>query len=151
MSRTSRKVVCDAEGLQQLETLIGNRKSESRAAKRARMVLACLSGEPVGEIADRFQTSTNTVIAWRDRFVQSGVYGLTDMPRSGRPVRYATEFRETVLRMIDRPPPTGQHWWSCAAIAKTLGVSDDAVSRLLRKEGIQLGRRREQGTSLGLV
>ncbi|MBF0461818.1 MAG: helix-turn-helix domain-containing protein [Magnetococcales bacterium] len=150
MSRTSRKVVCNAEGLQQLEALIQSKKSESRAAKRARMVLACLNGEPVGEIADRFRTSTNTVIAWRDRFVQSGVYGLTDMPRSGRPVRYTQEFRETVLRMLDTPP-ADRNWWSCAAIAKTLGVSDDAVSRLLRKEGIQLGRRREQGTSLGLV
>ncbi|MBF0461817.1 MAG: helix-turn-helix domain-containing protein [Magnetococcales bacterium] len=151
MSRTAKKIVSDAEELRQLEALARSKKSEFRLVERARMVLACLAGEPVCAVADRFQTSTNTVIAWRDRFEQLGVCGLTDMPRSGRPAHYAAEFRESVLQLLGMPPPAGQGYWNGVTIAKTLQVSDDAVSRLLRKEGIQLRQQRNVETNLALA
>ena len=149
MPRRAKKVVCDAEALQQLQLLVRSKKSEFRLVERARMVLACLNDEPVCAIADRFLTSTNTVIAWRDRFVQSGVCGLMDMPRSGRPAHYATEFRETVLQLLGTPPPTGRGRWNGVAIANALRVSDDAVSRLLRKEGICLSRQQPDRMTAG--
>ncbi|WP_130470894.1 helix-turn-helix domain-containing protein [Candidatus Magnetaquicoccus inordinatus] len=138
MSRKAKQLDCDLESLQQLEALVRSKKSEFRLVERARMVMACLKGAAIREVAERFQTTTNTVIFWRDRFAQSGVEGLTDMPRSGRPARYDTEFRETVLRLLDMPPPNGRTRWSGVAIANALQVSDDAVSRLLRREGIRL-------------
>ncbi|MBF0097715.1 MAG: helix-turn-helix domain containing protein [Magnetococcales bacterium] len=140
MSRKAKQLDCDTESLQQLEALVRSKKSEFRLVERARMVLACLNGAAIRAVAERFQTTTNTVIFWRDRFAQAGVEGLTDMPRSGRPTRYDTEFRDTVLRLLDMPPPNGHSRWSGVAIANALQVSDDAVSRLLRREGIRLKR-----------
>jgi len=43
---------------------------------------------------------------------------------------------------LEQPPPTDQALWDGASLAQTLGVSDDIVWRLLRKEGIQLQRHR---------
>ncbi|MBF0183021.1 MAG: helix-turn-helix domain containing protein [Magnetococcales bacterium] len=140
MSRKAKQLDCDVESLQQLEALVRSKKSEFRLVERARMVLACLNGAAIREVAERFQTTTNTVIFWRDRYAQAGIEGLTDMPRSGRPARYDTEFRDTVLRLLDMPPPDGRNRWSGVAIANALQVSDDAVSRLLRREGIRLNR-----------
>ncbi|MEO5341515.1 MAG: helix-turn-helix domain-containing protein [Magnetococcus sp. MYC-9] len=143
MSRKAKQMVCNAGMLQQLEGLIHNKNSEARLVERAKMVLACLRGRPLQETALGLKTSINTVTAWRNRFVQSGLFGLMDMPRSGRPLHYNTEFRTTVLQLLEQPPPKGCSHWSGVAIAKTLQVSDDAVSRLLRKEGIRLNRQRQ--------
>jgi transposase len=53
-----------------------------------------------------------------------------------------TELRNRLLEQIEQPPPAGLAIWDGGSLAKALGVSDDAVWRLLRKEGIQLQRHR---------
>jgi hypothetical protein len=151
MSRKAKKIVCDALAVRQLHLLARSRKSELRLVERARMVLACLDEQPIHEIALLLKTTVNTVVVWRDRFVRFGVYGLLDLPRSGRPPHYATAFRESVLHLLDTPPPPGHNHWSGVSIAKTLQVSDDAVSRLLRKEGIRLSRQRNRVGTLDVL
>jgi transposase len=47
-----------------------------------------------------------------------------------------------VLKTLEEPPPKGQAKWDGAAVAVHLGVSDDAVWRVLRREGICLARQR---------
>ncbi|MEO5353285.1 MAG: helix-turn-helix domain-containing protein [Magnetococcus sp. XQGC-1] len=148
MSRKAKKIVCDASALRQLNLLARSRKSELRVVERARMVLACLDEQPIHEIALLLKTTVNTVVVWRDRFARFGVYGLTDLPRSGRPPHYATAFRESVLHLLETPPPLGHSHWSGVSIAKALQVSEDAVSRLLRKEGIRLSRQRNRVSTL---
>ena len=74
---------------------------------------------------------------------QYGANGLRDKQRPGKPPRQpATELRNHLLMQLEQPPPTGQASWDGASLAQTLGVSDDTVWRLLRKEGIQLQRHR---------
>jgi transposase len=106
------------------------------------MVLGCLEGRPVIEIARGLRVRPNTVIQWRRRFVERGMAGLRDLPRSGKPVAYGTEFRKEVLELLETPAPKGQACWDGPSVAKRLKVSDDAVWRLLRKEGICLRRQR---------
>jgi hypothetical protein len=57
----------------------------SGLAKRARMVLLAAEGMPNAQIARAVGVSRPTVIGWRDRYVQGGIKGLADEPRSGRP------------------------------------------------------------------
>jgi len=63
------------------------RSSSIRAglAQRARMVLLAADGASNTEIAERVGVSRPTVIGWRDRYASSGVRGLEDERRSGRP------------------------------------------------------------------
>jgi hypothetical protein len=46
------------------------------------------------------------------------------------------------LRQLELPPPKGLASWDGASLAAALGASDDAVWRLLRREGVQFRRQR---------
>ena len=63
------------------------RSSSIRAglAQRARIVLLAADGVSNTEIAELVGVSRPTVIGWRDRYVSSGMQGLHDEQRSGRP------------------------------------------------------------------
>jgi len=111
-------------------------------AERARIVLACLEGKEIQQVAREMGASIPTVSKWRRRFSQDGVNGLRDRPRSGKPPVYDAKFRDRVLTLLEQPPPSGLGQWDGRAVAETLGASVHAVWRLLRKEGIYLQRLR---------
>ena len=50
--------------------------------------------------------------------------------------------RDRLLAQLELAPPEGMASWDGGSLALALGVSDDAVWRALRKEGIQLQRHR---------
>lgn len=125
-----------------LEEWANSRSLEWRLVERARIVLDLLGGRTVTEVARDHKTGQNTVIKWRKRFAEFGIKGLFDQPRSGKPPKYDKNFRNEVLKALEEPPPHGQACWDGAALAKRLNASDDAVWRILRKEGICLARQR---------
>src|SRR3954454_14954741 len=53
--------------------------------ERARIVLAIADGVGASAVSRLVGVSRPTVIKWRDRFAASGLAGLDDEPRSGRP------------------------------------------------------------------
>jgi len=135
-------VTCSDEDKDVLISWATSRTIQVRLAERARMVLRCIGGEPIKDIGADMHVRPNTVIFWRDRFATSGVRGLYDLPRSGKPRVYGDEFRQRVLSTLELAPPPGQAQWDGPALAARLSVSKDAVWRLLRVEGICLARQR---------
>jgi transposase len=126
----------------ELERLSRSRSGEVRMAERARIVLACAQGRRNDEVAREMGLRPNTVGQWRRRFAASGIAGLRDAPRSGKPAKYGIELRDRILAHLELPAPAGMASWDGGALARALGVSDDAVWRVLRKQGIQLQRHR---------
>jgi transposase len=59
----------------------------------------------------------DTVRKWRFRFVQQGLAGLTDRPRSGRPRRYDVQDRLRIAALATSVPPYPESTWSHARIA----------------------------------
>jgi transposase len=110
--------------------------------ERAQIVLGCLAGKRVKEIARACHTRPNTVIKWRQRFARDGLAGLCDAPRPGAKPVYGVDFRNRVLALLEEPPPAGQACWDGPAVAAALGGSVHAVWRVLRREGICLQRQR---------
>jgi len=106
------------------------------------MILGCLDGKRVEQIAHECNTRSNTVIKWRQRFVQGGLAGLRDAPRPGAQPIYGVDFRNRVLAVLETPPPAGQACWDGPAVAAKLNGSVHAVWRVLRREGICLQRQR---------
>jgi len=133
---------CSEQDKKMLQQLAGSRTEEARLVERAKIILKCLQGERVHEIAKELQVRPNTVIEWRRRFEKEGIKGLKDQPRSGKPARYDAVFRGEVLNTLELAPPAGQARWDGPAVAKHLDTSVHAVWRLLRKEGICLSRQR---------
>lgn len=143
MGRVAARVTCGSEDLAELERLSSSRTEQARTVERAKIVLGCIAGERNDIIGARMGLQSNTVATWRKRFIAHGVAGLCDLPRSGKPPKYIhSELRERILKQLELPAPQGQSSWDGATLAKALGVSDDAVWRVLRKEGIQLQRMR---------
>jgi len=83
-----------------------------------------------------------TVAKWRNRFYKKRLAGLHDEQRSGKPRKYDESTRDEILKLLEQSPPKGQSTWDGISIAKRLNILDDAVWRVLRKEGIQLQRMR---------
>ena len=142
MARVAVALSCTAQEMAELERLARSRSGEVRMAERARMVLSCLRGTRNDEIAREMGVRPATVGQWRRRFAQRGLAGLRDRPRSGKPAKYGAWLRDRILAQLELPPPAGMASWDGGSLAAALSVSDDAVWRALRKEGIQLQRHR---------
>jgi transposase len=115
---------------------------EAHAVERARIILACLEGKEIQQVAGELGVSVATVSKWRQRFCLWGLRGLRDQPRPGKPVRYDAAFRKRVLATLEQSPPPGMSHWDRPAVAEELDASVHAVWRVLRREGIYLQRRR---------
>ena len=142
MPRPTPKIEIDAGDRETLNRWANSRTLAKQTVERAQMILESEAGRPVAEIAGELGTYPNKIILWRQRYMEEGLEGLQDRPRSGRPPKYDKAFRKKVLALLGKPPPAGLAAWDGPSIAGELGVPADAVWKVLRKEGIQLQRRR---------
>lgn len=142
MARNAPAITCGPEDRQELDRLAGSRTESKQMVERAQIILGCLAGQRVKEVARLCHTRPNTVIKWRQRFVQQGLPGLRDAPRPGAQPVYGADFRNRVLALLETPPPSGQACWDGPAVAAALNSSVHAVWRVLRHEGICLQRQR---------
>jgi transposase len=57
----------------------------ARKVERARIVLLAADGMPGKQIAATVGCAEPTVVTWRRRYAESGLAGLEDLPRPGKP------------------------------------------------------------------
>jgi transposase len=126
----------DAERTQ-LEAWARRRTSAQGLALRARIVLAAAAGAKNTEIAAALGISRPMVTKWRSRFAAERLEGLVDEPRPGRP-RTVTDAQveEVIVATLERTPKDATHW-STRSLARELGLSQSAVSRIWRAFGLQ--------------
>jgi transposase len=129
--------------------LAASRTESKTMFERAPIILGCLDGRPVNEIARQGRTRPSTVIKWRQRFVLAWPRGLRDAPRPGARRRHDEAFRKRILAMLERFPPAGQAGWDISAVARGVRDSVHVVWRELRREGICLQRQRSWCVSTG--
>lgn len=143
MPRTAEKPSCNQYELGLLQSWASSQTMESRMVERAKIVLLAFDGAADTCIASALGMSSVTVGKWRRRFIASGVSGLYDAPRSGKPVVYdPDDTRRAILETLEKKPPKGQAVWDGNAVAAALGISVHKVWRVLRAEGICLQRHR---------
>ena len=137
MAKKYEPVNCSKSDRIKLEELVAD-ESQPRIALRAQLVLQCVDGRRVKDIAADFQERPNTVILWRDRFVQYGIDGLLNRPRGKNANQYGTDLKERILRLTTKDPPSGNRRWTGLLLSKEMGIPPDVIWRCLRKAGIQL-------------
>ena len=142
MSRIAVALSCGPEVMNELIRISKSRSAEARMVERSRIVLACLAGKRNDNIAAELGVRPGTVGTWRKRFAEAGFAGLSDRPRPGKPPTYPADLKQRILRQLEQPAPPGLASWDGGTLSRALDVSDDAVWRVLRKEGIQLRRHR---------
>jgi transposase len=85
-----------------------------------------------------------TVVTWRRRYAESGLAGLEDLPRPGKPAQLPEALRDRVLELTLTEPPTrfGATHWSSRLLATALGhegtpISPVTVARIWHRFGVQ--------------
>lgn len=140
MSRKAVSLKCTDKEKQQLEKWVNGAKIEKRLHQRVRIILACLEKKTNLQVAHQLNVSRFTVAKWRTRFANKGLDGLVDKPRSGTPKKYGPAIRNKIFQTLETSPPAGQSTWDGKSLAIAVGASDQAVWKILQKEGIQLQR-----------
>jgi transposase len=105
-------------------------------AQRARIILLAADGVSHAEISRRLGVDRQTVINWRARYTSSGIAGLEDRPRSGRPREVD---RAKVIAATLCPPPAkfGVTHWSSRLLEVHLGVDHATITRIWDEYGVQ--------------
>jgi hypothetical protein len=83
------KVVLDRAQRRVLEDIARAMVLPYRDVVRARTMLMLAEGVSQAEVARRIRLQRRIVRKWAERFVERGLRGLADAPRSGRPPRFS--------------------------------------------------------------
>jgi transposase len=125
-----RPLVITEEELGQLRDWSRAARANRALALRARILLACAAGASNTVTARRLGVTAQTVGKWRARFVERGLQGLPDEPRSGAPRSISDELVEAVLAKTLHETPPGAQRWSSRRLASEFGISQRAVLRI---------------------
>lgn len=127
-------IVLDEQARQRLARTARSARAQLRAVLRAKIVLAAADGTPNARIAADLRIGIDTVRKWRGRFAVSGLAGLADAKRSGRPRQHAADVRLQVMAVATSAPPSPESTWSHRRIAEQLAdtaISPSQVGRIL--------------------
>ena len=122
---------------EQLQALTMRRKTAQALALRARIVLACAEGVDNKTVAAKQRVTSHTVSKWRSRFVEHRLDGLLDAPRPGTPRTIDDGRVDAVISKTLESVPAGATHWSTRTMAREMGLSQTAVTRIWRAFGLQ--------------
>lgn len=113
------------------------RTTAQALALRARIILACGTGQSNTAVAHTLQVAQQTVCKWRQRFVRHRLEGLVDAPRSGAPRTVQdAEIERLITQTLESRPPQATHW-STRLMAHASGLSHSTVHRVWRAFELQ--------------
>jgi transposase len=119
-----------------LRAMVRSQTLTAAAAQRARIVLLAAEGTSNAEIARVVGVSRPTVVGWRQRYTESGIAGLADLDRPGRPP--VIDEADVVVASLTKPPESlGVTHWSARLLADHLDISFASVARIWRKWDLQ--------------
>lgn len=137
MSRTAPTVELTQEERSKLDQLANRPSTPQAHALRARIVLLAATGIRNDDIAAQLEVTSQTASKWRRRFVESGLDGLFDAPRSGPPRSVLDEKVQEVVKLTLETTPAGATHWSTRTMAEKANVSQSTVSRIWRAFGLK--------------
>ena len=132
MGRPAARVALTDDERQALQRLARRPKTAQRRALRARIVLACATGESNDAIADDLGVTPGTVSKWRGRYSRDRLDGLDDEPRPGAPRKITDDMVEdVVVATLETTPKYATHW-STRLMAAHTGIDRTTVSEIWR-------------------
>src|ERR1035437_9408563 len=94
-------------------------------------------GASFNAIKRQLQTTSPTIVRWKQRFRQHGLEGLDTYHPGQKPRVLTPALRARILSAARRKPSDGSTHWSCRKLASALGVSKDAVHRVGQEAGLK--------------
>lgn len=112
-------------------------KLDSRYVLRSRIILYSLEGKMLDEIMELVGATRMVVNKWRNRFRASGIEGLKDAARSGKPAIFDATDEARVIQKACEKPGEGYTNWSQRRIAEEVGMSQSKVHQILKKAALK--------------
>ncbi|MES2701966.1 MAG: IS630 family transposase [Bacteroidota bacterium] len=137
MARIPQPIFATEGDRQELLTMSRSHKLDSRYVLRSNIILYSLEGKSLDEIRELSGASRVIINKWRNRFRQSGVAGIKDAPRSGKPAIFTAADEARVIQKACQKPSGGYTNWSQRRIAADLGMSQAKVHQILKKAALK--------------
>lgn len=137
MANRVRPITIDDADRRELERLHRAPSTPAGLSRRARAVLLMAHGMSGVDIAERVGYTVVQVSRLRRRFAESGVAGLPERPRSGRPPTITARKRAQIVALTLKPPAAGLTHWSTRDLARHVGVSHGTVHRIWRAHALK--------------
>lgn len=137
VGRPKAELTLTDEERNELNRLVRRRSTPQAMVLRARIVLLSGQGRTNRQVAETLKVSMPTVGKWRKRFVENRLAGMHDEPRPGGPRTISDEaVAEVVTLTLETKPPNATHW-STRNMARRVGLSQSAISRIWRAFNLQ--------------
>jgi transposase len=137
MANRVRPIVVTETDRAELERLQRSPSTPAGLSRRARAVLLMAGGLSGVEIAERIGYGVVQVSRIRRRFAETGVPGLAERPKSGRPPTVTARKRAQIMALTLKPPGPGLTHWTSRDLARKTGVSHSTVHRLWQAHALQ--------------
>src|SRR5215475_4200765 len=121
----------------ELERLHRASSTPAGLSRRVRAVLLMAQGVSGVEVAERIGYTVVQVSRIRRRYAESGVAGLHDRPKSGRPPTITARKRAQIVAMTLKPPGGGDTHWTTRDLARATGVSHSTGHRLWQTHALK--------------
>ena len=131
MSKTAR-IQLDELQQQELERRAAGRTMAARSVQRAKIILGLAAHQTQKDLAAQLGLVRQTVRHGHQRFLQQGIQGLEDAPRSGRPRVIPPDTIEHIVHKTTKETPVNSTHWSTRSLAEVVRVSASSVSRIWR-------------------
>jgi len=137
MANRVRPITMTEADRHELERLQRSPSTPAGLSRRARAVLLMVQGLSGVEVALRTGYTVVQVSRLRRRFAETGVGGLHERPRSGRPPTLTARQRARVVALTLGPPGPGVTHWTTRDLAQRAGVSHTTVHRIWKAHALQ--------------
>ncbi len=135
--RKPKVISLSVEQNQELKRLSRRARTNRGVAFRAQIILLNSEGFPAIDIARKLRTTLQTVYKWTKRFRAAGVDALYDEAKPGAPRKISDDKMEAVVvKTLEQRPKDSTHW-STRSMARKVGLSQSAISRIWRTFGLK--------------
>jgi len=134
-----------ASQLFDLQRLLRARNTAAGLRRRCNLIWLLAAGASLAEASEWAEIHYTNAHLWMKRFLESGIAGLSDRPKPGRPRVYGAEFDTAIIKAAAaRPKDLGLAFttWSLPKLEEYLkdqpglaGITRSTIRRRLHQEG----------------
>lgn len=134
-----------AAQLAELQRLLRSRSTHSGLRRRCELIWLLAGGASLAEASEWVEIHYTNAHLWMKRFLESGIAGLSDRPKAGRPRLYGADFDTAIVKVAAaRPKDLGLPFttWSLPKLEEYLktqpgltGITRSTIRRRLHQEG----------------
>lgn len=131
------RIILNAEENQDLLVWSRSTSLEHRYVVRAKAILFLSDGQTYDQVSQNAGIGKTAIAKWKRRYLASGIDGLRDAARPGKPRQYDEFLRKRIVQKACEKPSGGYTSWSQRRIAKEVGVCQATVSKVLKEEKLR--------------